>query len=521
MKKLVYAAALWALAGVAPVARAQQVLTVSPNEATAGGAYPQSTPRYGPQVLDVPAGDRANNSDPLSAQQPNAAPAAPQQWLTAAQLQQMLAPIALYPDTLLAQILAASTYPAQVSAANQWLNQMQNAGQGSPTQIAAGADAQTGWDPAVKALTAFPDVLAMLANNVGWTTSLGNAYYNQPQDVMQTVQVLREQAEQAGNLQPTPQEQINNDQGYIDLAPANPDYVYVPVYNPWTVYGELIAPYPEFYFAGGLGDFWGGAAIQYSLGFPLFAFANMRWGWPGWGCNWRERGIFYHHEPYFTRSHTVADWGLPRGGPRTGSVRPQPVQDFGNRNAAMQTHGQTARGGLGNSAQAFPQSPRTQGMNAQNPRANFTGTHAAQPGFAQAGQRPFAGGQTSVFPNNQPRPGYGAFNSGSNRPAYGAGNQGTAPRPNIAYGSPSIGRAPIYSGAQSYASRAFNGYGSAIARPAPSRSFSGNNAPRSYNGGSTPHFFAGGGGSSHSFSGGGGHASAPQASHGGGGGHRR
>jgi hypothetical protein len=191
--------------------------------------YAQPAQQYGysqPQYSTQPA--YPSQSQPYSAQQPYAdqqqyagqpytnqgypseedlaAPApAPVQALGAEQLEQMLAPIALYPDALLAQILAASTYPAQVAGADQWLQQMRAQGYGSADQVAAGASAQTTWDPSIKALTAFPDVLDMLDHNLQWTTALGNAYYNQPQDVMQTVQVLRQRAEQAGNLQSTPQ----------------------------------------------------------------------------------------------------------------------------------------------------------------------------------------------------------------------------------------------------------------------------------------------------------------------------
>ncbi len=195
-----------------------------------------------------------NQAPPYDQQDQSQAPATAQA-LSAQDLEQLLAPIALYPDSLLAQILAASTYPAQVAVADQWLQQMRAQGYSSPDQIAAGANAQTNWDPSIKALTAFPDVLDLMNHDLEWTTNLGNAYYNQPQDVMQTVQVLRDRAEQAGNLQSTPQEEVNDDQGYVELQPTNPEVVYVPTYDPWDVYGEPIAPYPGFSFFGGLGDF--------------------------------------------------------------------------------------------------------------------------------------------------------------------------------------------------------------------------------------------------------------------------
>ena len=243
-------------------------------------------------------------------QQDLSQPAAPVQALSAEDLEQLLAPIALYPDTLLAQILAASTYPAQVAVADQWLVQLRAQGYGAPDQIAAGAQAQTTWDPSVKALTAFPDVLDMMNHNLEWTTNLGNAYYNQPQDVMQTVQVLRDRAEQAGNLESTPQEDVSNDQGYVELAPTNPQVVYVPTYDPWDVYGQPISPYPGFSLFGALGNFFGGAPIQYGLGFALSAFDRMPFGWLAWGLDWLGHALLFDHSDYYTHSATVADWGL-------------------------------------------------------------------------------------------------------------------------------------------------------------------------------------------------------------------
>ena len=169
--------------------------------------YPDQQPQYAPQ----PYADQ-NQAPPYDQQDQSQAPATAQA-LSAQDLEQLLAPIALYPDSLLAQILAASTYPAQVAVADQWLQQMRAQGYSSPDQIAAGANAQTNWDPSIKALTAFPDVLDLMNHDLEWTTNLGNAYYNQPQDVMQTVQVLRDRAEQAGNLQSTPQEEVNERPG--------------------------------------------------------------------------------------------------------------------------------------------------------------------------------------------------------------------------------------------------------------------------------------------------------------------
>jgi hypothetical protein len=296
------------------------------------GAAPQPSPQYNyaqPQYqqpqYQQPQYQQPQYSPQPSLQQSYAAPypdqqpsqpAASPQALSADQLEQLLAPIALYPDALLAQIFTASTYPAQVAVADQWLQQMRAQGYGSPGQIAAGADQQGDWDPSVKALTAFPDVLDMLNHNLEWTTALGDAYYNQPQDVMQTVQVLRDRAQQAGNLQTTPQEDVNVNQGYIDIAPPNPEVVYVPTYNPWDVYGAPIAPYPGFSLVGALGSFFGGLPIQYGLSFALGAFEHTPFGLLSWGLDWLAQNVLFHHSGYFTASASVHDWGLPRGGPR-------------------------------------------------------------------------------------------------------------------------------------------------------------------------------------------------------------
>ena len=135
----------------------------------------------------------------------------PPQPLNAEQLDQLVAPIALYPDNLVAQVLTAATFPEQVVDADQW---RQSQSYASPYQIAAGADRQT-WDPSVKALTAFPQVLAQMHRNLPWTSDLGNAYYNQPADILEAVQVMRQRAQAAGNLQSTPQMAVSYAQGNI------------------------------------------------------------------------------------------------------------------------------------------------------------------------------------------------------------------------------------------------------------------------------------------------------------------
>jgi len=487
---------------------AQQPYPTAPYE-NPGNQYAPQAPQYAaPQQPYAP---EQYAAQPYADQQPYSALAAPDQnqapvqSLSAQDLEQLLAPIALYPDSLLAQILAASTYPAEVAIADQWVGQMRAAGYGSPDQIAAGANAQTNWDPSVKALTAFPDVLDLMNHDLEWTTNLGNAYYNQPQDVMQTVQVLRQRAEQAGNLQSTPQEQVTNDQGYIDLAPTNPQVVYVPTYDPWDVYGAPIAPYPGFSFIGALGNFFGGLPIQYGLSFALGAFDRMPFGWLAWGLDWLAHAILFDHSGYYTHSTTVADWGLPHGGPRaygrggswggSGGGRGSPYQTNGERgyNAA----GNNQRGGWSNNrggvesyvrpAQGFPEpgrldySNRTAPQNRIAPQPGYGYTRPAPPSnydrpaenYARVTPQQNYGYRPQTYPNRaqtyrsptyDSRPqGYSYGYTGRSNYGY-TGPQTYAARPNFAYSNPAPYRAaqPDYS--RQYSSRSYENYGNSMAR---------------------------------------------------------
>jgi hypothetical protein len=229
--------------------------------------------------------------------------------LDAGQLEQLVAPIALYPDPLVAQVLAASTYPQQVAVADRW---RQSQGYATPDEIASAADAQ-GWDASVKALTAFPQVLAQMDRNLPWTTDLGNAYYNQPQDVLEAVQVMRRRAQAAGSLRTSPQEMVRYDEGNIVLAPPNPQVVYVPTYNPWTVYGEPVSPYPEFNLLGAIADIAGVLPLRYGLAVAIASFTQP-WGWLAWGLDWLGHALLFNDADYYSHSGTVADWGFSHRG---------------------------------------------------------------------------------------------------------------------------------------------------------------------------------------------------------------
>jgi hypothetical protein len=159
---------------------------------------------------------------------------------TPQELQQLVAPIALYPDALVAQILAASTYPTQIVEAERWMQSHSNL---KGEELAKEVDKQD-WDPSVKAMTQFPSVLENMDKNLSWTSSLGEAYVSQPDDLTNAVQTLRREAQKAGHLNSNEQEKVTTQGSTIIIEPANPEVVYIPAYDPWLVYDEPIIVYP-------------------------------------------------------------------------------------------------------------------------------------------------------------------------------------------------------------------------------------------------------------------------------------
>jgi len=232
---------------------------------------------------------------------------------TPEQLQQLVAPIALYPDSLIAQILAASTFPDQVVEADRWV-------QANPDlkgdDLAKQVDQQN-WDPSVKALTAFPTVLGNMDKNLSWTSSLGDAYYNQQQDVMDAIQFMRQKAQASGNLKSTPQQTVRTEGSTVYVEPTAPDVVYVPAYDPWLVYGYPVAPWPGWYPYPGI--WFGGPFVSFGLGFGIGFFGGFGWGWGHWGCDWHNHYVAYNHGRYYSHSAAFYNRGnYYRGGGQRG-----------------------------------------------------------------------------------------------------------------------------------------------------------------------------------------------------------
>jgi hypothetical protein len=232
---------------------------------------------------------------------------------TPEQLQQLVAPIALYPDSLVAQILAASTFPEQVVEADRWV---QNHPDLKGEALGQAVDPQP-WDPSVKALTAFPSVLGNMDKNLSWTSSLGDAYYNQQEDVMSAVQVMRRRAQESGNLKDTPQQKVETKDSDIVIEPADPEVVYVPAYDPWLVYGGPVVAWPGWYPYPGI--WYDGPFLSFGLGFGVGFFGGFGWGWGHWGFDWHNHYALYDHGRYYSRSRTFYNRdNFYRGGGRGG-----------------------------------------------------------------------------------------------------------------------------------------------------------------------------------------------------------
>jgi uncharacterized membrane protein YgcG len=221
---------------------------------------------------------------------------APLPQLSTQELDQLIAPIALYPDPLVAQILASATHPTEIVEADRWLQQNPDL---KGEALATAVDAQS-WDPSVKALTQFPGLLGMMDKNLSWTSALGEAYVNGQQTVLDAVQVMRQRAQQAGNLKSTQQESVTTDGNSIEIEPADPQLVYVPEYDPWVVYGDPLAGYPDW--IGVSGFYYDGPGIWFGLGIGIGLYGGFGWGWHNWGTDWHRHHLTHGDHPYVPHS---------------------------------------------------------------------------------------------------------------------------------------------------------------------------------------------------------------------------
>jgi hypothetical protein len=270
-------------------------------------------------LATIPMGTSAQTSSQSGAQTATAS-AAPEEYapLTADELDGLVAPIALYPDALVAQVLGAATFPYEIVDAAFWMKDNSTL---TGEALAKAVDEQS-WDPAVKALTQFPSVLENLAKNLSWTSALGEASATQQQDVMAAIQRMRAKAQAAGTLKSGSQITVVQEAPQtIVIQPANPQIVYVPTYNPTVVYGAPVVV-PGYSSA----DVAAAAIIGFGVGIAVGAAIYggcCGWGWSYWGTNWHSHTVIYNRNIYVGNSY----WrGGYYGGYRPGypGYRPPP-----------------------------------------------------------------------------------------------------------------------------------------------------------------------------------------------------
>jgi len=346
--------------------------------------------------------------------QPGPAPGA----ATAQQLQELVSPIALYPDVLVAQILAGSTYPAQVVEADRWLKANPNL---TGDQLAASVNAQP-WDPSIKSLTQFPSVLQTMNDSLAWTSALGEAYYNQPADVMNAIQTLRNMALNAGTLKSTPQQTVEvqpasaaaqsgeqpSVQQTVIIQPAQPSTVYVPQYNPTAVYGAPVQAPPGY---SGT-DLLLAGVVSFGVGLLVGSLIND--GHNNWGCNWgggSSSSVVYNKNIYVSNNNVLParypNGGYPNGGyPNNGYPRPGYPPNNGYPRPGHPPNGGYPR--PGNPAQPMPY---------PGGRPPYNGAVPTTRPYNTANARPYEGGNGKLampsFPKAEALPGNPA---GANKP---------------------------------------------------------------------------------------------------------
>ena len=302
-------------------------------------------------------------------------------------LDSLVAPIALYPDPLLAQTLAASTYPLEIIQLQQWMSKHPNL----KGEALAAAVEKENWDPAVQGLAGLPDVVKRLGDDIQWTTDLGNAFLAQQSDVMDAVQRMREKAADAGNLKTTEQQKVTTQvvqtKEVIVIQQANPQVIYVPAYNPVVVYGPPIYPYPPIYYPP-VGYYAAGVAIGFGVGVAMGAFWGGGWGYgPRWGygsvhINVNNRYV-NHYNRYNRYNRYGGNWNH---NPQHRGGTPYADRNTANRygGAARGDSRATARQNGGASARRQPAPGANRSGSAGANRAGAPGTGANRNGSAGA-----------------------------------------------------------------------------------------------------------------------------------------
>ena len=373
------------------------------------------------------------------------------------QLDSLVAPIALYPDPLLAQVLAASTYPLEIIQLQQWLG----GNQGLKDKALADAVQKEDWDPSIQALAALPDVVKRLADDIKWTTDLGNAFLAQQADVMDAVQRMRKKAYDAGNLKSSEQQKVETKvvetKTVVVIQQANPQVVYVPTYSPVVVYGPPVYPYPPIYYPPP-SYYAAGVVVAFGVGVAMGAAWGGGWGYGcGWGrhttiiVNSNNRYISHYNSVNINRT-TVNN--VNRTNVNVKNVSRNNVNQVGNNSWQ---HNAQHRGGTpySNKATASQYGGTARGDSMATRQANARQNQAQTGGRPQAGTRPSqgqgqpgasnrsAGAVTGNTTASRARSGTGAANVGSNRSAASASNTGANRTGGAAGGGDRIGNRSV------------------------------------------------------------------------------
>lgn len=413
------------------------------------------------------------------------------------QLDQMLAPVALYPDALLSQIFMATTYPSDVAEAAAW---------SAANPKAQGDDAvkqvnTKPWDPSVQSLVAFPQVLAQMKQHPDWVQNVGDAFLAQPDDVMASVQRLRTQAKSAGNLKTTEQQKVTEQAAppgstegptIIQIEPANPEVVYVPQYNPTVVYGSWPYPaYPPTYWPPPYG-YYPGQALATGLAFGVgIAITGALWG----GFNWGHGDVNVNVNRYNSVNNVnnrISGNGNQRWNHNPDNRRGTPYRDQGSRQRFDQGRGGSqqreafrgrdsqADANRQRSLQSFDRSTNNGSSAAARRGAGETGSQLNRPSTGDRGGQGVGGGDRGNAGGGNRQGGAGDLGGGNRQGAggdFGGRQQGGSSARNNAFSgsqSPGSSRSQMNRGQSSQRSMsqsrgAGGGAGRQMSRPAPSR----------------------------------------------------
>jgi hypothetical protein len=356
---------------------------------------------------------------PASVQEGTAPQAPAQTKISPEQLASLVAPIALYPDPLLAQVLAASTYPLEIVQLHQWLAKHKDL----KDQALADAVKRENWDPSIQAMAGLPDVVKMLAENIKWTSELGDAFLAQQSDVMEAVQRMRIKAQDSGKLKSSDQMKVETkvveSKSVVVIEQANPQVLYVPSYDPVVIWGAApVYAYPPVYYPG---YYAAGMALSFGVGMAMGAMWSGGWGWNcGWGGN---NNININNNNNFNRNYNRQNGGNIRSGNWQHNPQHRGGAPYGDRATANRFGGSARGDSLGSRQTAARQNAGQRGGQAFGNRSGGGNGRDVGGNRSGAGNRTNAGGGRTGAGGGD-RVGNRQVSKGSSSGAFGGARSG-------------------------------------------------------------------------------------------------